>query len=214
MFGRYSTYCGSSPFSAPATLMLVAHVERQGVWLVEGGMSRLAGALRDLAAERGADFRFGCRAKRIVVERGRAAGVETASGEVISADAVIWNGDVSAFEAGLLGGEVRHATPQRGAAAEFALRHDMGHAGEDGRVSAGASQRVLSATTIAQNSTRSFSTAALRQNRPFTFARKIAANGPKTSTGRSGCLCSSMRRRTGRKIPSLPRKFNHARRRL
>ena len=33
LFGRYATYCGSSPFTAPATLMLVAHVERDGVWL-------------------------------------------------------------------------------------------------------------------------------------------------------------------------------------
>ncbi len=40
LFGRYATYCGSSPFSAPATLMLVAHVEQSGVWMVEGGMQR------------------------------------------------------------------------------------------------------------------------------------------------------------------------------
>jgi len=111
MFGRYSTYCGSSPFSAPSTLMLVSHVERQGVWLIEGGMGRLADALRDLAAELGVDFRFECGAKRIIVERGKAAGVETASGEIISADAVIWNGDVGAFGAGLLGDEVRNAAP-------------------------------------------------------------------------------------------------------
>ena len=45
LFGRYATYCGSSPFLAPATLMLVAHVEREGVWIVEGGMARLAEAL-------------------------------------------------------------------------------------------------------------------------------------------------------------------------
>ena len=32
LFGRYATYCGSSPYLAPATLMLVAHVEREGVW--------------------------------------------------------------------------------------------------------------------------------------------------------------------------------------
>ena len=38
LFGRYATYCGSSPFLAPATLMLIAHVEQDGVWLVEGGM--------------------------------------------------------------------------------------------------------------------------------------------------------------------------------
>ena len=38
LFGRYATYCGSSPFLAPATLMLVAHVEQAGVWTVKGGM--------------------------------------------------------------------------------------------------------------------------------------------------------------------------------
>ncbi len=42
LFGRYATYCGSSPFAAPATLMLVAHVEQQGVWLVDGGRLRQA----------------------------------------------------------------------------------------------------------------------------------------------------------------------------
>ncbi|MCB1669676.1 MAG: NAD(P)-binding protein, partial [Pseudomonadales bacterium] len=40
LFGRYATYMGSSPFSAPATLMLIAHVEQAGVWTVEGGMYR------------------------------------------------------------------------------------------------------------------------------------------------------------------------------
>ena len=54
LFGRYATYCGSSPFLAPATLMLVAHVEREGVWIVEGGMARLAEALAELARARGA----------------------------------------------------------------------------------------------------------------------------------------------------------------
>ncbi len=48
LFGRYATYCGSSPFAAPATLMLVAHVEQEGVWIVEGGMQRLAEALADI----------------------------------------------------------------------------------------------------------------------------------------------------------------------
>jgi 1-hydroxycarotenoid 3,4-desaturase len=30
LFGRYATYCGSSPFQCPATLMLIAHVEASG----------------------------------------------------------------------------------------------------------------------------------------------------------------------------------------
>ena len=32
LFGRYATYCGSSPYLAPATLMLIAQVEMDGVW--------------------------------------------------------------------------------------------------------------------------------------------------------------------------------------
>ena len=32
LFARYATYCGGSPWQAPATLMLVAHVEQEGVW--------------------------------------------------------------------------------------------------------------------------------------------------------------------------------------
>jgi 1-hydroxycarotenoid 3,4-desaturase len=109
LFGRYATYCGSSPFLAPATLMLVAHVEREGVWLVDGGMARLAEALCDLARSRGAAFRFGRRAARIVVENGRAAGVETDEGERILSDAVIWNGDLSALAAAEPGAEAARA---------------------------------------------------------------------------------------------------------
>ena len=44
LFGRYATYCGSSPWSAPATLMLVAQVELDGVWSVRGGMFQVARA--------------------------------------------------------------------------------------------------------------------------------------------------------------------------
>jgi 1-hydroxycarotenoid 3,4-desaturase len=49
LFGRYSTYVGASPFRAPATLMLIAHVEQDGVWLLDGGMHALACAVRQLA---------------------------------------------------------------------------------------------------------------------------------------------------------------------
>jgi 1-hydroxycarotenoid 3,4-desaturase len=109
LFGRYATYCGCSPFLAPATLMLVAHVEQDGVWLVQGGMRRVAEAIRDLAESQGARFRFGTDVLDIVVERGRAAGVRLADGEVIAADAVVFNGDVAALGQGLLGGAARRA---------------------------------------------------------------------------------------------------------
>jgi len=48
LFGRYATYCGSSPFSAPATLMLVAHVERTGAigMIAIGGWEKFKGGSR------------------------------------------------------------------------------------------------------------------------------------------------------------------------
>ncbi|MCJ2133848.1 phytoene desaturase family protein [Methylobacterium sp. J-026] len=103
LFGRYATYCGASPFSAPATLMLVAHVEQAGVWTVAGGLSALARAVADLAAARGAAFRYGAHVERIVVERGRVAGIVLAGGERIATDRIVCNADCAALGAGLLG---------------------------------------------------------------------------------------------------------------
>lgn len=111
LFGRYATYCGSSPFLAPATLMLVAHVEQDGVWLVQGGMHRLAEALADLGASRGVRFRYGTEVSEVVVAGGRAAGVRLATGERVEADAVIVNADVAAVSGGRLGRAVTHAAP-------------------------------------------------------------------------------------------------------
>jgi len=111
LFGRYATYCGSSPFHAPATLMLVAHVEKEGVWFIEGGMYRLAEVLAGLAQKHGAEFHYSVSAKRILVSGGRASGVELMNGDVLPADAIIMNGDVAALSAGLLGSAVTGAVP-------------------------------------------------------------------------------------------------------
>lgn len=103
LFGRYATYCGSSPFDAPATLMLVAHVEQDGVWLVEGGMHRLAQAFADLAQRLGATLRYHAEVDDIELARGQVAAVRLADGERLPADAVIVNGDANAVAAGLFG---------------------------------------------------------------------------------------------------------------
>ena len=112
LFGRYATYCGSSPYLAPATLMLVAHVEREGVWSIDGGMQALATALADGARSFGATIRCGQEVSEVLLSCGRAAGVRLASGERIPADAVIVNADVGAVANGLFGIPAR-----RGAAA-------------------------------------------------------------------------------------------------
>lgn len=113
LFGRYATYCGSSPFAAPATLMLIAHAERAGVWAVDGGMQRLAEGVGRAAADRGADLRFNCGVARILTSGGRVSGVELDDGTVLDAGAVIYNGDCLALANGLLGEGVRSSVPRR-----------------------------------------------------------------------------------------------------
>ncbi len=103
LFGRYATYCGSSPFQAPATLMLIAHVEQDGVWRVKGGMARVAQALQGLAERQGAQFRFDAHVETLMIENGRAKGVTLSDGQRLDCDAIVFNGDASALGSGLLG---------------------------------------------------------------------------------------------------------------
>ena len=111
LFGRYATYCGSSPFEATATLMLVAHVEQAGVWLIEGGMHRLAEVLAARARAKGAAFRYASEARRVHISNGRASAVTLADGETLDADAVLINADVAAVAAGNFGEAIRPAVP-------------------------------------------------------------------------------------------------------
>jgi 1-hydroxycarotenoid 3,4-desaturase len=108
LFGRYATYCGSSPFLAPATLMLIAHVEQAGVWTVKGGMHELALALAALARQKGVTFRYGEAVTEIATQGGRVSAVSTAR-ERFACSEVIVNADSNAVALGLLGGAVTRA---------------------------------------------------------------------------------------------------------
>jgi 1-hydroxycarotenoid 3,4-desaturase len=112
LFGRYSTYCGGSPWLSPGTLMLVSHVEQSGVWSADDGMYRIAQALADRAVAKGATMRYGTHVAEIRTQGGKVNGIVLQSGEFIAADVVISNADVAAFSAGLFGESVREATPR------------------------------------------------------------------------------------------------------
>jgi 1-hydroxycarotenoid 3,4-desaturase len=109
LFARYATYCGSSPFSAPATLMLIAHAERLGVWRIAGGMFRLAEVLVRLAEARGAKFLFNSKVSDVLSRNSRVCGVRLGAGEELTANAVIANADLAAINAGYLGPAARDA---------------------------------------------------------------------------------------------------------
>ncbi|MEO1574938.1 MAG: FAD-dependent oxidoreductase, partial [Pseudomonadota bacterium] len=109
LFGRYATYIGSSPMLTPATLMLVAHVEQDGVWLVRGGMIEVAKAMQSIAEANGAEFSFNSHVDEILATGGRATGIVLSNGTRVDADAVIFNGDTNALARGFLGRDASRA---------------------------------------------------------------------------------------------------------
>ncbi|HWE28148.1 MAG TPA: phytoene desaturase family protein [Polyangia bacterium] len=103
LFARYATYNGSSPYHAPATLAVIAHVENaHGIFGVAGGIYRLAEALERRARELGVDIVTDSDVEEIVVEPSggplatalRARGVRV-NGGVEWADCVVANCDIA-----------------------------------------------------------------------------------------------------------------------
>ena len=96
LLGRFATYVGASPYLAPATLNVIAHVELNGgVWYPRGGIYRLAEAYTQLARELGVEIQTGRRVEGIDVADGNVSGVRLGDGRRIRAAAVIANVDVA-----------------------------------------------------------------------------------------------------------------------
>jgi phytoene desaturase len=78
IFNRYSTYNGSSPFLAPATLNVISHVEiERGAYYPEGGMHSITKALEKLAKDIGVKFNYNSPVREIIFENKTAKGVRT-----------------------------------------------------------------------------------------------------------------------------------------
>jgi phytoene desaturase len=94
MLDHYTQYVGSCPEQSPAVLCGIAHMQsHDGVWYPRGGTGAVPRALANLAVDLGVEIRTKTPVRRILVEGGRARGVETAAGETIRAGAVVSNSD-------------------------------------------------------------------------------------------------------------------------
>jgi phytoene desaturase len=103
LLDRYATYSGSDPRSAPAVLATVAYAEQAfGSWYVRGGLHRLGLAVAERATGHGAVIRTGSPVRRVLVEGGRAAGIELDDGERVPADVVVSGVDAAVLYADLL----------------------------------------------------------------------------------------------------------------
>jgi len=86
--------------------------EHVGFGIADGGMHGGARSLQAAAEARGVTFQLGSDVERIITSSGRVAGVALANEEQIPADAVVFNGDVSALATGLLGERLKKAAPK------------------------------------------------------------------------------------------------------
>ena len=103
LLGRFATYVGGSPYLAPATLNVIAHVELSGgVWYPRGGIYAIAQAMAKLARELGVTIHTNCGVKEIVVENGRFSHLILEDGETVQGTAVVSNLDVTTTRQHLL----------------------------------------------------------------------------------------------------------------
>lgn len=95
-FKRFTTYNGSSPFKAPATLNVIPHVElNQGGYYVNGGLYQIAESLYQLAEKMGVKFNFNTVVKKIIVEDGFVTGVQEDDGSTFQTDFLFSNADAT-----------------------------------------------------------------------------------------------------------------------
>ena len=106
-----SMYAGLSPYDALAIYAVIAYMDSvAGVFFPKGGMHAVPRALAGAAEKHGVQLQYGRTVSRVLVEHGRAVGVETTDGERYDADVVVLNPDLPVAYRELLPPE---ATPRR-----------------------------------------------------------------------------------------------------
>ena len=106
---------GGNPFSVTGVYSLINALERRyGVYSAMGGTGAIVQGMVNLLQARGVPLRCNAEVKRILVEDGRATGVQLATGEQLSADIVVCNSDTAWTYRNLVAPEHRrHWTDQR-----------------------------------------------------------------------------------------------------
>ncbi|MFU8860029.1 MAG: phytoene desaturase family protein [Cyclonatronaceae bacterium] len=113
-FKRFTTYNGSSPYLAPATLNVIPHVElTMGGYYLKGGLYTLAEALFRLGSDLGVDYVFSESVKQIAGKNRTVHSVVTDSGKEMFCDVVFSNSDAAETYSHLLTDDMKDRSMQR-----------------------------------------------------------------------------------------------------
>jgi phytoene desaturase len=112
-FKRFTTYNGSDPWQAPATLNVIPHVElNQGGYYIKGGMYRLATALTRMAEEMDVIFNYNSHVESIRVVDGKATEI-IINGEPHRFDVIVSNSDATFTHTELLSDHIVSSQQKR-----------------------------------------------------------------------------------------------------
>jgi phytoene desaturase len=105
LFSFQAMYAGLAPDSALALYAVITYMDTiEGVWFPEGGIHAVPTMMAQVAEKAGATFRYGDAVEAVLrSQTGWLAGVRTASGERIMADAVVCTVDLPTAYEQLLG---------------------------------------------------------------------------------------------------------------
>ena len=105
LFSFQAMYAGLAPESALALYAVITYMDSiEGVWFPEGGIHAVPMIMAQVAEKAGVTFRYGDAAEEVLRSaQGRVAGVRTASGDRIVADAVVCTLDLPAAYQQFLG---------------------------------------------------------------------------------------------------------------
>ncbi len=93
-YDRYATYNGSNPYTAPATLNVIPHLEQHfGAYFPKEGMYSIITSLVNLVVMLGVKFNYNSPVDEIVLKGKTATGIKV-KGEIINADVVVSNMDI------------------------------------------------------------------------------------------------------------------------